>query len=245
MNALRGAWRLLHALLHALAGLATILWVFPRVDIPARHARVQAWARKMLDVLGIGLQVHGQPPRHGPVLLVANHISWLDILALGAVRPGRMVARADMRGWPLLGPVAARAGTIFVDRTRLSQLPVTVAQVRTALTEGATVLAFPEGTTWCGAAAGRFRPALFQAAIDAHAPVEPISLRYLAGGRTSTAPAFVGDDPLLASLWRVARTRGLVAEVRCHETLAPTSDRCLLATRAADAVRSPGLLGPC
>jgi hypothetical protein len=79
---------------------------------------------------------------------------------------------------------------------------------------------------------------LFQAAIDAGVPVEPISLRYLIGGRTSTAAAFVGDDPLLASMWRVARTRGLVAELRCHEPLPPTGDRRVLAALADAAVHN-------
>ncbi|WP_327340267.1 1-acyl-sn-glycerol-3-phosphate acyltransferase [Streptomyces sp. NBC_01324] len=153
------------------------------------------------------------------VLVVANHVSWLDIPLVAAVCPGRMLAKSDIRRWPVLGPLAALGGTLFVERERLRSLPATVRSLASALRGGARVVVFPEGSTWCGRGpGGRFRPAAFQAAIDAGAAVQPLRIRYLGGPPDHRAPAgaaaFVGDDPLTASLWRVVRAAGLTAEIR-------------------------------
>ena len=226
------AFRLIVAAFTVLA-VILIAAAYPFLGASSRSRVIRRWCQTLLWTFGVRISTdQAEPARSGPALVVANHISWLDVLVLGVVSPGRMVARADLRGWPVLGPIAARAGTIFVDRARLSRLPDTVAEVSSALRSGASVLAFPEGTTWCGAAAGRFRPALFQAAIDAGVPVEPVSVGYLVGGRPSTVAAFVGEDPLLVSFWRVARASGLVAEARRHPPLAPDTDRRTLARRA-------------
>ena len=110
---------------------------------------------------------------------------------------------------------------------------------RTPLRDGGAVAVFPEGSTWCGRAQGHFRRAVFQAALDAGVPVQPVRLHYrIAGGTASTAPAFVGDDSLLASVWRVVSARGLVAEVEVRETIAPGShpDRRSLAHAAQPGV---------
>jgi 1-acyl-sn-glycerol-3-phosphate acyltransferase len=128
------------------------------------------------------------------VLVVSNQVSWLDLVALGAVQPLRMVAKSEVRAWPVIGPLARRAGTVFVDRERLSTLLRTVAAVSGALAGGAAIGAFPEGTTWCGLASGRFRPAVFQAAVDTATPVRPVALRYrLTGAGTTTVVSFVGS----------------------------------------------------
>jgi 1-acyl-sn-glycerol-3-phosphate acyltransferase len=161
------------------------------------------------------------PPRAPEgVLVVSNHVSWLDILLVGAVCPGRMLAKREVAGWPVIGRFAVRGGTLFIDRERIRTLPDTVAEIAGALRGGATVVAFPEGSTWCGREEGRFRPAVFQAALDAGVPVRPVSIRYrLAGGEPTTAPAFVGDDTLLASVRRVVATRGLTAELTVDQEI--------------------------
>lgn len=143
------------------------------------------------------------------MLVVANHVSWLDVLLVAAVCPGRMLAKHEVSGWPVVGRLARSRGTLFIDRERIRSLPGTVAAIARALRDGETVVAFPEGSTWCGREAGRFRPAVFQAALDAGAPVRPVAIRYrLAGGEPTTVPAFVGDDTLTASLRRVVAARG-------------------------------------
>ncbi|EXG79558.1 lysophospholipid acyltransferase family protein [Cryptosporangium arvum] len=224
------------ALLAAVLAVIPLAVVYPLLSAAERTAVAGGWCRSLLRALDVRMVVDAPAEAPAGALVVANHISWLDILAVGSVRPGRMVAKNDVRGWPLIGALATRGGTIFVDRHRLSTLPGTVADVRTALLSGSRVVAFPEGTTWCGAERGRFYPAVFQAAIDAGAPVEPVTVRYTAAGRPTTVPAFLGDDPLTASAWRIARARDVVVEVRCHPVLAPGGDRRTLAAAAAASV---------
>ncbi|MHC5908884.1 lysophospholipid acyltransferase family protein, partial [Streptomyces sp. S6] len=158
-------------------------------------------------------RITGAAPPDGGLLVVANHISWLDVPLLAAVRPARMLAKREIRQWPVAGPIAARA-SLFIDRDRLRALPDTVSRIAGALRAGQAVAVFPEGSTWCGREHGRFRRAVFQAALDAGAPVQPVRIRYrTAEGAESTAPAFVGDDSLFTSVWRVVTARRLVAEV--------------------------------
>ncbi|GKQ39725.1 hypothetical protein ALMP_62520 [Streptomyces sp. A012304] len=201
--------------------------------IPA--AVVRRWSRAVVRAAGVRVRVTGTPAPAGGLLLVANHISWLDIPLLAAVRPARMLAKTEVRQWPVAGALAERGGALFIDRDRLRALPGTVARLAAALRAGQAVAVFPEGSTWCGRAQGHFRRAVFQAALDAGAPVQPVRIRYRsADGTASTTPAFVGDDSLLASLWRVATARHLVAEVEAGPPIPPTAhpDRRSLAAAA-------------
>ncbi|WP_258177371.1 lysophospholipid acyltransferase family protein [Streptomyces solincola] len=206
---------------------------------PARAALMTLWCRTVLAAFGVRVRVHGAAPPGGPLLIAANHVSWLDIPLIAGVLPGRMLAKSDLRRWPVLGPLAALAGTLFVERDRLRALPGAVRAMTAALAGGSRVTVFPEGSTWCGRAQGRFRPAPFQAAVDAGAPVQPVRLAY----RPTGPAAFVGEDTLAASLWRVAAAGGLTADV----TLLPVipaghpgaADRRALARAAQDAVRPP------
>ncbi|WP_404815620.1 lysophospholipid acyltransferase family protein [Streptomyces thermolineatus] len=198
-----------------LAGLVLTAPVM-RLPAPHRHRAVRWWARAITGAFGVRTRISGVPATApaGGMLLVANHVSWLDVLLAAAVRPGRMLAKAEVRRWPVLGRLAAAGGTLFVDRHRLRGLPGTVAGITAALRGGSTVVAFPEGTTWCGRPGGPFRRAVFQAALDAGVPVQPVAVGYrLADGTPTTVASFVGEDTLLASVRRVAGARGLVAEV--------------------------------
>ncbi|MEU8438917.1 lysophospholipid acyltransferase family protein [Streptomyces microflavus] len=208
----------LPALLRLLAGCAwTLLGVAcaPPVRLlpaPARGWLVRRWARGVPRAFGVRVtvRVHPYAPGSGGELVVANHISWLDIPLVASVLPGRMLAKSEVGRWPLLGRLAGLGSTLFIDRDRLRALPGAVDTVAAALRAGSRVVAFPEGSTWCGRGSGGvFRPAVFQAAIDAEVSVRPVRITY----GTAGAVAFVGDDPLAASLWRVVRAAGLTAEV--------------------------------
>ncbi len=194
--------------------------------------------RLLLRVLGVRLAVSGGPIRNLPgVLVVSGHVSGLDTLAIGAVLPGEFVAKAELVRWPLIGRLTRLLPVIPIDRHSLRRLPRVVDAVAERLRGGRTVVAFPEGTTWCGLARGRFRPALFPAAVDAGRPVQPLRLSYHhRGGRRSTVPAFVGDDTLLRSLLRVIAARRTVCRVQVAELQLPTGDRRELARRCQAAV---------
>ncbi|MCX5339063.1 lysophospholipid acyltransferase family protein [Streptomyces atratus] len=184
-----------------------------------RERLIRLWAYGVVRAFGVRVRVVGPPGAGAPgTLVVANHISWLDIPLVAAVFPGRMLAKSEIRNWPLLGRLAAVGGTLFVERERFRALPTTVRGIAAALRDGSRVVAFPEGTTWCGRGGGRFGPAVFQAAIDANSTIQPVRITYRAAPAEHTAPAgaaaFVGDDPLIASLWRVVTAAGLTAEIR-------------------------------
>ncbi|TLW92160.1 1-acyl-sn-glycerol-3-phosphate acyltransferase [Saccharomonospora piscinae] len=198
--------------------------------------------RALLAACGVRLVVRGDLDGAGRgALVVSNHISWLDIVGLSAVRPMRALAKREIASWPVLGPLVARSGSVFLDRDRPSTLPAAVADVSRVLRSGALLSVTPEGTTWCGSASGRFRPAFFQAAIDAGVPVRPVALRYrLASGRETTRPAFVGTESLVESVRRTVRLRGLVLEVFVCPEIAPgrAADRGELAALAQASVQA-------
>ncbi|MGI5446538.1 lysophospholipid acyltransferase family protein [Streptomyces sp. CA-243310] len=241
-----------HAVLR-LAGAAAlvllaVLTAAPVRLLPARprHALVRGWSAALVASLGVRTTVHGSPGASGARLIVANHISWLDVPLVSAVLPCRMLAKSEIGAWPVLGRLAARAGTLFIERDRIRALPDTVATLTRALLAGDRVTVFPEGSTWCGRAQGPFRRAAFQSALDAGVPVQPIRLAYrLSGGgqpagTLAGAPAFVGDDPLTASLWRIARARGVRADVWLLPRIPPGrhEGRRDLAAAAQEAVRA-------
>ncbi|MCB5164315.1 1-acyl-sn-glycerol-3-phosphate acyltransferase [Streptomyces bambusae] len=206
-----------------------------------RHRAVRAWCRLLVRAFGIRIDAAGGPGPRGGRLVVANHVSWLDVPLIAAVLPARMLAKGEIGRWPVLGPLAASAGTLFIDRDRIRALPGTVATLAGALRAGDRVAVFPEGSTWCGRDQGPFRHAAFQAALDAGVPVQPVRLAYrLPDGSTAGAPAFVGDDPLTASLWRIARARGVTAEIRLLPRIPAGRhpDRRTLARAAQAAVAS-------
>ncbi|WP_203859063.1 lysophospholipid acyltransferase family protein [Plantactinospora mayteni] len=253
------------ALVGALLFGGVLLPVLPVLPRSGRQAAGRAWARSVLRAGGIRLDVRGRPPLRR-ALLVANHVSWLDVVTILAVTPARLLAKHEVRNWPLIGPLAALGGTIFIDRTRPRTLPQTVAEVADVLRADGVVAVFPEGTTWCGVPratgscgwAVRFRPAMFQAAVDAAAPVVPVHLGYriafparrrAAGavrGADTTAAAFLAEESLYTSVRRVLALRGLVVTLTAIDepwSDGPT-DRRRLATAAESAVRATGPTAP-
>jgi 1-acyl-sn-glycerol-3-phosphate acyltransferase len=216
------------AALMRVVGLAGVLLTGLLLVPLIRGVALRTLAKSMLAVLGVRVVQRGPAPRPGS-LLVANHVSWLDILVLTANQPVRLVAKGEVGAWPGIGTLAKLSGAVFLDRSRPKALPATVGEVAAALRAGRSVAVFPEGTTFCGANQGRFRPAMFQAAIDANAPVVPTSISY-----DSPAAAFIGDDTLWSSVRRVAALRSLTVTVVTAPALrpAPECDRRLLARAA-------------
>jgi len=212
---LRAGWRLLRVLVHALWGLWLVAWRFPRLSPDEQQARVQAWSLGLLACAGITLQLRGQPARSGPVLLVANHHSWLDIPVLHAARYCRFISKSDLQDWPIVGTLATAAGTLYIRRESRRDALRMVTSMRDALLAGEVLAVFPEGQTGDGRALLPFHANLLQAALDAGAPVQPVGLRFLdgIGGATSDAPSFVGDESFLGSVWRTLKAPGITAVV--------------------------------
>jgi 1-acyl-sn-glycerol-3-phosphate acyltransferase len=224
------------------------------LPFPGRSVTQRAYCRLLLGCLGVRMTVAGGPIRNlAGVLVVSDHVSWLDVLTIGALFPGgrwhcrplSFVARADMAGSPAIRLVARIITAIPIERASLRRLPVVVDTVADKLRAGHTVVAFPEGTTWCGLAGGRFYPAMFQAAIDAGRPVQPLRLRYHhRDGGVSTVPAYVGDDTLLRSVRRVLAAPRTEARIYVEPLQLPGTDRRELARRCQTAIRASAGHGP-
>jgi 1-acyl-sn-glycerol-3-phosphate acyltransferase len=215
VGALRGAWRLARATLHALHGMALVLLLFPRVGLERRRQYIQWWAAKMLRLFGMRLEVIGAVRPGGGTLITANHISWLDIMSIHAVCPqARFVSKADVRQWPLLNRLIDGADTLYIERERRRDAMRLMHDIAAALKAGDIVAVFPEGTTSDGRGLLPFHANLLQAAIAVEAPVQPVALRYRdAANAVSPAAMFVGDTTLAQSMWKIACGRELVARV--------------------------------
>lgn len=208
------AWRLVRATLHMLHGLWVIRSEFPRLDEVGRHARIRWWSRGLLRVLGVELRAEGVP-RPGASLLVSNHVSWLDIIALHSVVPqARFVSKADVKDWPVVGALVTGAGTLYIERERKRDALRVVHQMAEVMGQGGTVAVFPEGTTSDGRGVLPFHANLLQAAIATGCPVQLAVLRFADPVHpVSPAAEYVGDTTLAQSLWRIARARGLAVHV--------------------------------
>jgi len=221
--------------------------------IPGWSKSRQIYCRMLLWCLGVKTAVAGGPIRNLPgVLVVSDHTSWLDILTIGAALPSSrwrasplsFVARADVAGNAAVRMMGRIVRVIPIERARLRQLPEVVATVAARLYAGHTVVAFPEGTTWCGLSgrthqgSGPFYPAMFQAAVDTGRPVQPLRLRYQhRDGQVSTVPAYIGDDTLLRSIGRLMVARRTVARIYVESLQLPGDDRRELARRCQAAIR--------
>ena len=208
--------RLTRMLWHIVKGVHLARHGLKQLDASTQQRLVEQWARTFLALAGVALRVEGQPVQRGPVLLVANHQSWLDIPSLHAAQNYRFIAKAEIAHWPLVGHLARAAGSLFVQRASRRDTQRTVQAVEAALAQGDMLAVFPEGTVGPGPQLLPFHGNMLQAAIDADVPVQPVALTFMdaATGHVSYAPceAYL-DEPMLRSLWRTLKGEGLVAVV--------------------------------
>lgn len=236
---------------HFLWGVAQGGLLFPHLSKPQRERQIQKWARTMLKRLGVELKVVGAPAPAGPLLLVANHISWVDILALHSVCPCRFVAKADVERWPLVGTLVTGGGTLYVKRESRRDAMRVVHRMAQALNNGDILAVFPEGTTGDGSSVLPFHSGLIQAAISADAPVQPVAMQIIdrRSGCPSRAASYMGDESLVGSVWRTLRARELCAVVtfgapqraagRDRRAWAKDLQNEIAAMRSREALRSP------
>jgi 1-acyl-sn-glycerol-3-phosphate acyltransferase len=214
MRSLLAAWRLLRAVVHVLHGML-VMTRFPQLDAAGRHQRIQWWSAGLLRAAGLTIHITGTP-RPGATLIVANHVSWLDIAAIHAAVPNaRFVSKADVLAWPLLGWLIRNAGTLFIERERKRDAVRVIHAVAEALQAGDSVAVFPEGTTGEGPELLPFHANLLQAAVSTETPVQPVVLRFSDATQAfSPAVVYIGNTTLMQSVWRVVSARGLQAHVQ-------------------------------
>ena len=202
--------------IHIAEGLATTAFVFPWLGVRKKQALIRRWCVRLLRVLAVEARVHGLADGGFPgnLLIVANHVSWLDIFVLNTLQPSRFIAKSELRGWPIAGRLIAGCGTLFIERGRRHDTHKVNQRVAEALARGAVIAIFPEGTTSDGTGLLPFHGSLLQPIVDADGHVQPVGIRYRQiGGEHSDAAAYVGEMSFLSSYWRVTGERRLVVEL--------------------------------
>jgi len=242
---------------HVAEGIATTVLVFPLVETHRRHALTRHWSRRLLRMLKVDARLHGGSLDDvgGNLLIVANHISWLDIFVVLSVRPARFVAKAELRRWPFVGPLLTGAGTLYVERARRRDAHKVNRHAAEALARGDVVAIFPEGTTTDGTSLLPFHGSLLQPIVDAEGHVLPVALRYRTPeGEHTAAAAYVGDTSIVESFWRLTGERSVVVEMhvgaplparlRHRRELARAAEHVIRTVLASAATsRAPGTRG--
>jgi 1-acyl-sn-glycerol-3-phosphate acyltransferase len=249
---IRLLWRSAALILLLLAGLL-ILFSFYRFLSRARQSRTkQAWSGLLVRACGLRVRVHSDPCMHAdrPVLIVLNHVSWLDIFVVNAVLPATFVAKSEIRRWPLVGSLVAGTGTIFVERGSRHAVRHTNREILRRLAQGEPVAFFPEGTTTDGTTVLPFHASLFAVALPdgdhlkQAVSVVPATLRYLRHGKPSEIPAYIGAQTLVNSVMKILACKGLEANLYWLAPLPsaePGTTRQQLAQQAEQAIQ--GSLG--
>jgi 1-acyl-sn-glycerol-3-phosphate acyltransferase len=209
--------------IHVFEGIATTAFVFPFLGIARRRVLIRRWSQRLLRMMRVHTRIAGLPDDGlpGNVLIVANHISWLDIFVLNTIEPARFIAKSELRRWPLVGHLIAGCGTLFLERGSRRDAHRVNQHARDVLAAGDTIAIFPEGTTTDGNTLLPFHGSLLQPVVDAGGVVQPIAIRYCSpDGIYSEAPAYVGETTFMASFWRVLGEHTLVVELTLPPALA-------------------------
>ena len=228
--------------LHIVQGLATLIFIFPRLSPARRQRLIRSWDGKVLKIFAMRTQVDAPPgfdlarPQR---LYIGNHISWIDVYALQSITGARFVAKSELAAWPVLGTLIAKSGTIFIERAKRADTRRIVKTVQQHLEDGEIIAVFPEGSTSDGRDVNKFHGNLLQAAIDAGAQIVPFCLRYTDANRHfTTAPAYVGEMSLWESLKLMLREKKLHCELTLFAPLEIAGrDRRQLAHAAESLVR--------
>ncbi|OIP15501.1 MAG: hypothetical protein AUK53_04260 [Betaproteobacteria bacterium CG2_30_59_46] len=214
--------RLARLVLHLLLGVIKVALLFPHANQARRTALIRRWSVRVLAILHVRLSVKGEvpDPSAAGVMFVANHISWLDIYLLDAVCPVRFVSKAEVRAWPVIGWLAVKIGTLFIERARRHDTARAGREVVDALGQGDCVAVFPEGTTSNGTWLRPFHASLLQSAITSGARLWPVAIRYVhRDGTANLSPAYVDDMSFGASLFRILNQPDMEAEITYLEPL--------------------------
>lgn len=236
MRYFRITYRLLLLAIHVAVGLIIIATLLRHGEKRSPNARERDviiwWQRRAARILGLRVRVLGIPPEQ-PVLMVSNHISWLDIPVLGSLVPVSFVSKIEIRRWPLLGVLAGRSGTLFIARGGRNAANRAAEQIAFRLRRGDSVAVFPEGTTTEGDSVRRFHPRLFGGATHAEADIQPVAIRYPHPHGVHPAAPFVGNAVLFSHGLRVLGEKQIGVEVTlCRRLASQSADRRTLSEQA-------------
>ena len=241
MSSLYAALRLLKVV-YLLASVILDILLRPVRNEVDGATRLHHFCRRLVNALGVEWRVSGELPSNGAV--VSNHLSYLDILLYSAVQPFIMVAKSEVRRWPLIGWLTAQAGTVYVER---GGGPTTYPGVNRAMAQayrsGLPVLFFPEGTTTDGSEILSFRRGLFHSVLNEDVALQPVALSYQIdahdcerGFSIAADVCWWGDALLAPHLFRLAGMRRVQAQIRFGEVVTARRDRFELSAAAREQV---------
>lgn len=227
-------------------------WLALRIGWPNERIAPRLWHRLTLRVLGIRVRQQGKLARNGPLMIVANHVSWTDILVLGSLSGVHFIAKSEMRSWPVLGTFARLQRSVFVEREKRGASPEQAREIAARLADGDPMVLFAEGTTGDGNRVLPFKSTLFGAAQlalsaldDDHVRVQPVAIAYTRkrglplDRRERGRIAWIGDMDLFPHLREILQSGALDVEVRFGEPIAFAAEdsRKEIAQRTEEAVR--------
>ena len=228
LHPLRIVLRLPLLIVHVFLGLPLIYLSFNRFG-RAIEFRGQAlneymqswWASTLCQIFGIRLQIYGKVGP-GPLFVVANHISFLDILLMGSVAKLSFVSKAEIANWPIVGLVAKMGDTVFHQRGSGHSLNGVVDAISEKLGKGGRVAVFPEGRIYCGDRVHRFHARIFRAAIETEVDVLPVCIRYLKNGVLNPRICLCDrEERFFWNMLRLLGEPGSMAELRVQKRLSP------------------------
>jgi 1-acyl-sn-glycerol-3-phosphate acyltransferase len=232
---------ILRLIVHLFVGLATCAFLFPFINMQERERKIQLWSRKLLGICGVNVRLGGALPLNlsGHVMVVSNHVSWLDIFVINSLYPCRFVAKSEIRDWPLIGWLCEKTGTIFIARGRQRDVRRIYENLVESLQQGQRIAFFPEGTTAPQGTILPFHANLFEAPIEASAQVQPCAIRYLDGqGQLHHAADFVEEMSFMQSISAILKARGMTAELTFLPQISTDgAHRRELAAQAHDAIK--------
>jgi 1-acyl-sn-glycerol-3-phosphate acyltransferase len=241
----RRLFRLTRLAVHVIAGLWQAAIMFPVYSQAKRDEVISDWSAKLLRVLGIKLITNRPPPFDHGALLVANHISWLDVFAILAARRVHFVSKHEIRNWPIVGWLAHRTGTLFIQRAKKGDTVRINSEIYALLRDGAWVAVFPEGTSTEGRQLLRFMPSLFQPAVNENLPVVPAALRYqTANGQFTRAAAYIDEMSFAKSLWQIAGEPEIIVRLDFGTPLKHSNRRLLAEAAHREVAACLGLGSP-
>ena len=216
-------WRYLRVMVHVIAGVATTLSIFPWLGVVQRRRRIQRWCEQLLAMLNVQSNVRGLDSNAlpGNLLIVANHVSWLDIFVIDSIYPARFVAKSELSKWPMVRHLMHGCGTVFIERAKRHDTARVNKTISDVLRTGHCVAVFPEGTTSDGQRLLHFHAGLLQPVIDALGHIAPAAIRYRnALGESSRSTIYIGETTFLQSFWWVLGERALTVEITLLPLLA-------------------------
>lgn len=189
--------------------------------------------KRACRILSINVEVHGMPSPIQDTLFVANHISWIDIIALASFLDARFIAKDDVKSWPLIGWMASLSGNLFIERNRPTCMKSLIENVCGVLKKYNAIVLFPEGTTTDGMSVNRFYPGLFSSVAYSEHVVQPIALYYQRNGAIDEFSPYIGEDNFISHLFQICSFKSTEVKINLGISFLPISmDRHEIASQA-------------